>query len=167
MWDKNLSSEEREAKHKENILKSKQQVYVQIFENLTKRWTEKGLISADEPLPYNFHQLNKKEALSKQGASECQDLSNDKESEGSDTPLPAPTSPPEHPQSEDTIHQPILVPESIEDEFKWENIEPTLNGCSIIIGMHPDQATEAIVDFAIAFKVIFQWPSSYFRFHLR
>ena len=42
-----------------------------------------------------------------------------------------------------------LVPESMDADETFSTLEQTLSECSIVLGMHPDQATDAIVDFAL------------------
>jgi len=61
---------------------------------------------------------------------------------------------------------PDLVEENIEEkedmekynsqeEFNLEKVLSVLNNCSMIIGMHPDQAAGAIIDFALSRNVPF------------
>jgi hypothetical protein len=42
-----------------------------------------------------------------------------------------------------------LVPETMDADETFSTLEQTLSECSIVLGMHPDQATDAIVDFAL------------------
>ena len=44
-----------------------------------------------------------------------------------------------------------LVPESMDADSTFSTLEQTLSDCSVVLGMHPDQATDAIVDFALEF----------------
>lgn len=36
--------------------------------------------------------------------------------------------------------------------LQWQNVQTILKNCSIVVGLHPDQAAEAIVDFGLAQK---------------
>ena len=42
-----------------------------------------------------------------------------------------------------------LVPESMDADLTFSTLERALSECSVVLGMHPDQATDAIVDFAL------------------
>merc|ERR1711862_968019 len=41
---------------------------------------------------------------------------------------------------------------SLYDEWSWGDLKFLLENCSCVVGMHPDQAAEGIVDFALRMK---------------
>jgi len=41
------------------------------------------------------------------------------------------------------------------EDMEWKTVQELLFNCSMVIGMHPDQATEAIVDFALYRRIPF------------
>lgn len=43
-----------------------------------------------------------------------------------------------------------VITDELDEDRSWERVRSTLDNVGIVIGMHPDQAAGAIVDFAIA-----------------
>lgn len=139
MWDHSMTKEEIHQHHQLNISESQGIV-----------WTEKGLIAGDEDLSYNFRKEQKKNK-SEETTPETKEL----ESPTLDKPpSPTPSEGDKSPLLDLTLPM-EAAPQHPTFPLEWEDLKETLSGVSIIIGMHPDQAAEAIVDFALASKIPF------------
>lgn len=63
-----------------------------------------------------------------------------------------------NPSDEEKKEDPCYFNSAEEDEkdrgvCEWKTARDLLHECSIIVGLHPDQATDAIVDFALRWYV--------------